>query len=570
MQVKQLVPARLREWLQANTAADFHEVMRLSSEESGADVESEPFRSLYAARELLSAMRARLEQSAAELCSRDERVAVQACLELAMGINYINSEETSSGRHSLELCVEQCRSVADEEKIAFPLAVALSQLGVLSGNSGENQSALELLLQVKELHSTYQGHSYPPVDSEWLTGEAKSEWEREVAFEDVYTHTLFYLAQVYGHLDQPKLSAEHCHTTLVRQLETKRYDSVEWSLNCATLSQYFINVHNFPQARHCLASAATVLQHFSADNAGSADQEMRERLVQVEADIARCWLKYCLAVLSLSEEASENVTPSASAGLEAIVVQFDPLEVSEIEMQVPCDLVDSMESARPLFVFGQRQVGVAKKFFTDEEFASDYVSIVQDHSNLFKHLVHFESDLSMKCRMHKRRLDMLTVVLNELNPDHFLQITRELCYQLADVHSEMARLKIILAENSPSPLAVDKINRLLRGGLAYYQRLVTTYYQQPGGSLPDPIDSTQLHTVLIAQLNMARLHSKLIAGSPEEQVSNLRRALELYQWIVHYCDSHQQDVRVCFAQEEEMCREMARLLPMRIATILPQ
>lgn len=164
--------------------------------------------------------------------------------------------------------------------------MALSQLGVLAGNSGYNQSALDFLLQVKEIHSVYEGGTYPPVDSEWLTGDLKGEWEREIAFEDVYT--LFYLAQVYGHLDQPKLSAEHCQTTLARQLETKRYDSIEWSLNCATLSQYYINVHNFPQARHRLASATTVTKHFRADSAESANEELKERLVQLEADIARC------------------------------------------------------------------------------------------------------------------------------------------------------------------------------------------------------------------------------------------------------------------------------------------
>ena len=570
MAAKQLVPESLQEWLQVNVAPDFHEVSRLSSEESSVDSESEPFRSLYAARELLSAIRARVEQDAAALCSQDEYMAVLACLELNVAMNYINSEETSSGRRSLELCVEKCQSVADKKAVGFPLAVALSQLGVLAGNSGENQSALDFLLQVKEIHNVYEGGTYPPVNSEWLTGELKSKWERETAFEDVYTHTLFYLAQVYGHLDQPKLSAEHCQTTLARQLETKRYDSIEWSLNCATLSQYFINVHNFPQARHCLASASTVTQHFRTDNSESANQELKERLVQVEADIARCWLKYCLALLSLSVEASENVVPSSSDGLEATVTRFEPLEVSEVEMQVPCQLVDSMELARPLFIFGQQQVGVAKRYFTSEEFASDNAAIVQDHSNLFKHLVHFESDLSVKCRMHKRRLDMLAAVFSELNPSHFLQITRELGFQLAEIHSEMAQLKITLAENSPSAHAVDKINRLLRSGLSYYQQLLATYYEQPGNSLPNCIDPVHLRTVLVSQLSMARLHSKLIAGSQEEEVCNLRCALELYQWIVDYCDSHQQDTRECFAQEEGMCREMAQLLPMKIASVLRQ
>ena len=239
-------------------------------------------------------------------------------------------------------------------------------------------------------------------------------------------------------------------------------------------------------------------------------------------------------------------------------------------MQVPCQLVDSMESARPLFIFGQQQVDVAKRYFTDEEFASDYASIIQDHSNLFKHLVHFESDLSVKCRMHKRRLDMLSAIHSELNPSHFLQITRELCFQLAEIHSDMVQLKITLAEKSPSAHATDKINRLIQGGLSYYQQLLVSYYEQPGGSLPDRIDPVHLRTVLVSQLSMARLHTKIISVSKEEEVCNLRHALELHRWIVNYCDLHQEDVRKCFAQEEVMCREMAKLLPMKIASVLRQ
>lgn len=120
MTTKQLVPESLKEWLQVNIAPDFYEITRLSSEQSSTDPESEPFRSLYAARELLSAIRARLEQNATGFCSQDEYMAVLACLELNVAMNYINSEETSSGRSSLESCVENADQLPTRRRLLFP------------------------------------------------------------------------------------------------------------------------------------------------------------------------------------------------------------------------------------------------------------------------------------------------------------------------------------------------------------------------------------------------------------------------------------------------------------------
>lgn len=59
-------------------------------------------------------------------------------------------------------------------------------------------------------------------------------------FEKVYTHTLYYLAQVYQHLEMTEKAAQYCHTTLKRQLEYSGYYPIEWALNAAILSQYYL------------------------------------------------------------------------------------------------------------------------------------------------------------------------------------------------------------------------------------------------------------------------------------------------------------------------------------------
>ena len=86
------------------------------------------------------------------------------------------------------------------------------------------------------------------IDDEHLTPEE----ERQMAFESEHTHTLFYLAQIYDKLQKRSESAEYCYATLRRQLETRQFDSIEWALNCATLSQYYITVGDYMSTRHCL------------------------------------------------------------------------------------------------------------------------------------------------------------------------------------------------------------------------------------------------------------------------------------------------------------------------------
>ena len=46
-----------------------------------------------------------------------------------------------------------------------------------------------------------------------LTNEA-----RKASFESIYTHSLFYSAQIYGKLDEKEKSANYCQLTLQRQI----------------------------------------------------------------------------------------------------------------------------------------------------------------------------------------------------------------------------------------------------------------------------------------------------------------------------------------------------------------
>lgn len=77
--------------------------------------------------------------------------------------------------------------------------------------------------------------------------------------ETTHTLTLFFLAQVFGHMKKRDLAAIYCHLCLNRQLKQRRdFDRHAWVTNAIGLSFYYSGRKQLQQAHHCLLAA----QHF--------------------------------------------------------------------------------------------------------------------------------------------------------------------------------------------------------------------------------------------------------------------------------------------------------------------
>ena len=503
----------LQTWAATNLCEDMRRVVHLTKVESNSDTQDEPYKSLYTARELLSGIKARLDSCPKHLQEMEDYHVLCASAKIQLGLNYLFTEEPSLGEKAFEECLQLLVDAPSKVKTASLSMQAHNHLGVMWGNRGDQQKALEYLLKSKAVYESHIALPPPLTETEWLAGETTSEWEREKAFENLHTHTLFYLAQVYSNLGQDKVSAQYCQTTLSRLLETHEYDANEWSLDCATLSQYYLKVEAYSQARHCLASASCVFAKFCS-NSGDLSDEMREKTERGKADLSRCWTKYCISLLRSSrdhQEGNRHEHPKTKP------FRFDPLEVADIEAEVTADLTENYDRAKAVFLFAQKHIDIGKNTFTLEEYASEYVHISQDHSLLFKLLAYFEADPALKCRMYKRRIDMLSALLQELNPQHYLALCRQLTYELGEIHSEMADLKIVISSDAPSPHAIGKINKLVRSGIEHYENFLQTFTDS-SGEFPDPIDEDCLRPILCAKMFMARLHSKLINPDTTQQV----------------------------------------------------
>ncbi|NWR59082.1 KBP protein, partial [Bucorvus abyssinicus] len=569
----------------------FRTARTLSAVESRKDPETEPYRSKYSARALLQEVKQLL--SAAEEGDEPRLLAVRrAVLEYELGVNHTDTEELSAGEEHLQRCTQLLEPHRLSPDCVSLYIQAQNNLGILWSERDEIKTAQTYLESAEALYNQYMKEDgNPPLDpsEHFMSEEEKlTDQERSKRFEKAYTHTLYYLAQVYQHLEMIEKAAQYCHTTLKRQLEYCGYYPVEWALNAATLSQYYLSKQCFMESRHCLAAASVIFSQ-AGQVPSAEDNEMeqdQQDLRQRKAEIARCWIKYCL-----------NLLQSARKLLEDNIGELDPDRQSELKAQRKkeedekengrkkavlfgtsdiCDSVLAMEEkvssvypldfqeAREIFLVGQNYVQEAKEFFQVDGYVTDHIEIVQDHSALFKVLAFFEEDYERRCKMHKRRIDMLEPLYTDLNPQYYLLISRQLQFELADTYYEMMDLKVAIGNRLEEldSHTIKKINSLAQLAIKYYELFLDSL-RNPDKVFPEQLEEDVLRPAMVAKFHIARLYGKLITSDSKKQLENMQTSLEYYTFLVDYCEKYPDAVRA-IETELELSKEMVGLLPTRM------
>ena len=595
----------------------------LSEEESQNDPANDPYKSKYKAREIFSELKAHFEKLKEEDPTSIDLTTMVAVLDLKLGINYTETEELASGQSHLEYCVAALQDYKLNPAVCNVLQHAYNQLGILWTGRRNPKQGLVHLQQSQVLYKDFkQDVGNAPIILEDLfdpkDDDAGAADQRQSAhFEDTYTHTLYYLAQVYTQLGETKTSAEYCHVTLKRQLDTMSYKPLAWALNAATLSQYYISTCQFKMARHCLASATVILKELGEpvtkceinDEDSQADVDRKEKLPQAWSDLYRCWVKYGLSLLDVSrqrllhdideeeEDDAENTEekgkeegaekkvedhnsdkkPNGSTGDEDEIkpgtsksnseVYFN-LEVTSNEEQITDKYLKDFDAARNVFLCVQKWIGSAKEFYVLDGHCTDHIELVQDYSTAFKHLAFFEPDFERQCKMNKRRIDMLTEILGQLSTQHYMMICRQIMFEIAETYSQMLDLKLAVIESNattPTPHAVKKINTLCQQSIAHFNTYINTL-KHPTTGLPDKISNDDERPALIAHFYVGRLYSKFIQNDVAVHLDHLKHSLDSYNFLVSYCRRNP-SAKEKVPSEFEVCEEMVVLLPHKMEKI---
>ena len=109
-------------------------------------------------------------------------------------------------------------------------------------------------------------HAERLYDSWNATAKASSSAEQRQELDELYTLTVFYLAQCYSSSTDATNSSKYCHKTMKLQLVSKKdFSKQEWGRNAVHLSTVFLSHGLFGQALYCLRAARHVMPTERAD-----------------------------------------------------------------------------------------------------------------------------------------------------------------------------------------------------------------------------------------------------------------------------------------------------------------
>ncbi|CAK0881264.1 unnamed protein product [Prorocentrum cordatum] len=227
------------------------------------DPEENPYKSKYLARALLEAAVREVEQllpAAADDAEAERGREMLARLSLFLGKNlYFCEEVPGAERHFTRALEGYLRSPLRQDPDRFCyIQDALNQIGMLWCNR----------------HGFSEGFNYlRRAQIMFVNRPAVVREQREERANDHYTLTMFYLAQAYGHLQKPALSARFCAETMARQLEHNSperrskealerdpFDCKDWVRNCCSLSDFFASECMFWTAEYLLHAACVMCQ----------------------------------------------------------------------------------------------------------------------------------------------------------------------------------------------------------------------------------------------------------------------------------------------------------------------
>ncbi|CAH0561190.1 unnamed protein product [Brassicogethes aeneus] len=574
----------------------YTKVMKLIEEDSKLDPINEPYLSKYAAREILVGMKANIENLLRNYgAGSNEHVKLSAMLGatyLYLGMIALDTDELSAGEKHLKKCNTIIEKYYLKPEVVLVAISMFNQFGIMWSLRKPEEGKM-YLEKGEQLYLDYKKESKDPVDISDLFA-SDLEYNSEMArrnMEKSYTLTLYYLAQIFGVLKDALKSSVYCHVTLQKQIDMDDYDPIDWALNAATLSQFFMEKNGFKQARHHLACSSYVLSKYEDQlRAVNEESEAHDAALEVfkhrSADVARCWAKYGSLLLSKSKErllshtddidvncslstdlSKLSLTSDSTVSVEDLQnLVFTGIEASAYELQVTDQFVLCLDDARRVFYNIQDWLAKAEEYYNIDTLASDYIEIALDRSQMYLNLLFFDENQDNQAKLHKRRIDLLEEVVGKINPQYYLQYCRQIWFELGNTYSDVLDIKSEKIRDSkarPKPQALTKANILAEKSIQCYTTFVDSYKDASTGVLPKKFPEEAENPLLRAYFHIAALHNRYITLDKQTQLSNVEKSLEFYKKIFDYVEENKKAEELIKA-EYSICKEMVTLLPVKI------
>ncbi len=124
------------------------------------------------------------------------------------------------------------------------------------------------------------------------------------------------------------------------------------------------------------------------------------------------------------------------------------VELAALTSNIPLDY----EQAREVFLKSQRILNEVAEFFVLDGYVSDHAEIMRDQSELYSCLIFFEPDLERRCKMQKRRIDLLVPICDSVSEQYYMQLKRQYLFDVGTIYSDLLDLKLEVLEEKREKL----------------------------------------------------------------------------------------------------------------------
>ena len=145
----------IRQFLADGAEEGFAEAVRLNDEESKKDPESEPYRSMYKAREIWHKLKSDVDRRRESESDLMQWLFLESVLDLKLGINYMDTEEKSTGEEFLANCLSSLSDHCNRPEACCIMQTALNHTGILNCERSESQKGLEFLQRAEMLYKDF-------------------------------------------------------------------------------------------------------------------------------------------------------------------------------------------------------------------------------------------------------------------------------------------------------------------------------------------------------------------------------------------------------------------------------
>ncbi|TNJ29060.1 KIF-1 binding protein C terminal-containing protein [Giardia muris] len=393
------------------------------------------------------------------------------------------------------------------------VVLALNCVGVIWANRGMRDTALatlkaaELLLNSVDKDNPYLIREEPmdankkPLHVHLLTLPGGANEEEGVknglskdlpvcnsrTLSDLGTHTMYFLAQVYGDKD-PDKAAEYCSRTILSQYTLRilcadGFDARDFITNCLNLQKFYVNNNLLRQASVLLDTAESVLVEFGPDEQwvtefkipdlidATAVEALRahheallgiqrikasidtETALELRAQIHAERGHFHTQILSLSynsmQEKEDPNSPQPITSYGELTAQFSGqlacTTKPRSEISAPeCLLTESL--AETVFAVGSQYIRHALKYFVLDGFVSDHCQLLLDISamaQVYSYIIDQEhrgkddrdSIIGRLIKIHQKRIVPIEAAIKELSADHYSRLIATLEVEAAEIRT---------------------------------------------------------------------------------------------------------------------------------------